>query len=121
MANTGDIKSGGTGVKQKIELTNNDPCKISFTVSRTDEKGKTMDEIYEFALTDMNKQMVGVKVSGKNVEVSLACKNKEKLVKVYKNGVQQAWGTDVKFLTNDVETARNIAEAFRSAILQCEK
>lgn len=121
MGNAGDIKSERTDVKQKIELINDDPCKISLTVSRTDEKGKTMDEIYEFALSDMNKQMVGLKVSGKNVEVSLASKNKEKLVKVYKNGVQQAWGTDLKVVTNDVETARNIAEAFRSAILQCEK
>ena len=69
----------------------------------------------------MNKLMVNLKVSGKNVEVSLACKNKEKLVKVYKNGVQQAWGSEVKVVTNDVEKARSIAEAFRSAISQCEK
>ena len=90
------MKSEGKEVKQKIELTNNDPCKISFTVSSIDDKGKTTDEIYEFALTDMNKLMVDLKVSGKNVEVTLHCKNKEKLVKVYKNGAQQAWGTDVK-------------------------
>jgi hypothetical protein len=120
-ANAVDIKDEGSELKQKIELTNNDPCKMSYTITRTDDKGKTTDEIYEFALSDMNKLMVGLKVSGKNVEVSLACKNKEKLVKVYKNGAQQAWGSEVKFVTNDVETARNIAEAFRSAISQCEK
>jgi hypothetical protein len=67
---------------------------------------------YEFSLSDMNKQMVDFKVSGKNVEVTLSCKNKEKLVKVYKNGVQQAWGSDVAIGTNDVETAKNIAAAF---------
>ena len=121
MENVGDMKSEGKEVKQKIELTNNDPCKISFTVSSTDDKGKTTDEIYEFALTDMNKLMVDFKVSGKNVEVNLTCKNKEKLVKAYKNGVQQAWGTDIELAANDVETAKNIAEAFRSAITQCEK
>ena len=42
-------------------------------------------------------------------------------MKVYKNGEQQAWGTGVEIGTNDVETARNIAEAFKSAITQCEK
>jgi hypothetical protein len=119
--NVGDIKSEGKEVKQKIELTTSDPCKISLTITSIDEKGKTTDEIYEFALTDMNKLMVDFKVSGKNVEVSLACKNKEKLVKVYKNGTQQAWGTDVKIATTDVETAKNIAEALKSAITQCEK
>jgi hypothetical protein len=80
-----------------------------------------LDEIYEFALSDMNKLMVDLKASGKNVEVVLHCKNKEKLVKVYKNGAQQAWGTDVAIGTNDVETAKNIVEAFKSAIAHCEK
>ena len=121
MENVADLKSEGKEIKQKIELTNNDPCKISFTVSSTDDKGKSTDEIYEFALTDLNKQMVDFKVSGKNVEVTLSCKNKEKLVKVYKNGAQQAWGTDVTIGTNDVETAKNIAEAFKNVITYCEK
>jgi uncharacterized protein YfcZ (UPF0381/DUF406 family) len=121
MENVSDMKSEGKEVTQKIELTDNDPCKISYTVSSSDDKGKTTDEIYEFALNDMNKLMVDFKVSGQNVQVTLSCKNKEKLVKVYKNGTQQAWGTDVEISTNDVETAKNIVEAFKSAIIQCEK
>jgi hypothetical protein len=119
--NVGDLKSEGKELKQKLDLTSNDPCKISFTLSSMDDKGKTTDEIYEFALSDMNKLMVDFKVSGKRVLVSLTCKNKEKLVKVYKNGAQQAWGTDVAIETEDVETAKNIAEAFKSAIAQCDK
>ena len=119
--NIGDMKNEGKDVKQKIEFTDNDPCKISFTVSSTDDKGKTTDEIFEFALADMNKLIVDFKVSGKNVEVTLSCKNKEKLVKVYKNGAQQAWGTDVEIGVSEVEIARNLAEAFKSAITQCEK
>jgi hypothetical protein len=121
MENIGDLKNEGKEVKQKIELTDNDPCKISLTISNTDDKGKSTDEIYEFNLADMNKQMVDFKVSSKNVDVTLSCKNKEKLVKVYKNGVQQAWGSDVEIGTNDVETARNIAAAFKNVIIQCEK
>jgi predicted nucleic acid-binding Zn-ribbon protein len=116
--NIKDIKSEGKEVKQSIEMINNDPCKISVKVSRTDDKGKTTDQIFESALTDMNRQMVELKVSGKTVEVILPCKNKGKLVKAYKNGEQQAWGAEVKIGTDDVETARNIAEAFKSAIAQ---
>jgi hypothetical protein len=119
--NVGDIKSDGKEVKQKIGLINNDPCRVSLTVSTTDDKGKTTDEIYEFTLTDMNKSTVDLKVSGKNVEVTVSCKNKEKLVKVYKNGVQQAWGTEVKAEAIDVETAKNVVEAFKGVIAQCEK
>jgi hypothetical protein len=119
--NVGDLESEGKEVKQKIELINNDPCRISLSVSSSDDKGKTTDEIFEFTLTDMNKQIVDLKVSGKNVQVTLLCKNKEKLVKAYKNGEQQAWATGVAIGVNDVETAKNIAEAFKSAIAQCEK
>ncbi len=119
--NVGDIKGEGKELKQKIGLVNNDPCRISYTVSSTDDKGKTIDEIYEFTLTDMNKALVDLKVSGKKIEVTIPCKNKEKLVKVYKNGEQQAWGSEAKLEAADVETARNVAEAFRSAITQCEK
>jgi len=119
--NVGDLKSEGKDIKQKIGNINNDPCRVSLTVSNTDDKGKTTDELYEFTLSDMNKQLVDLKVSGKNVEVTISCKNKEKLVKIYKNGAQQAWGTEVKIGVNDIETARNIVEAFRSAITQCEK
>ena len=93
--NVVDLKSEGKELKQKIDLTNNDPCRISFTRSSIDDKGKTTDEIFEFTLPDMNKQMIDFKVSGKRVEVSIVCKNKTKLVKVYKNGAQQAWGSDV--------------------------
>jgi len=121
MENVGDMKSEGKEVKQKIENINNDACRVSLTVSTSDDKGKTTDEINEFTLTDINKLMVDLKVSGKNVEVTIPCKNKEKLVKVYKNGVQQAWGTDVKIETSDIETAKNIVEALKSAITQCEK
>jgi hypothetical protein len=119
--NIGDMKSEGKEVKQKLGMINNDPCKVSLTVSTTDDKGKTADEIYEFTLSDMNKSTVDLKVSGKNVEVAISCKNKEKLVKVYKNGVQQAWETEAKAEANDVQTAKNIVEAFKSAITQCEK
>ena len=115
--NVVDLKSGKIEVKQKIEFT--DPCKITFTISSSDDKGKTTDEIYEFALTDINKQIVDYNVSGKNVLITLTCKNKEKLVKAYKNGVQMAWGTSVKIETNDVETAKNIAEAFKTLITLC--
>jgi hypothetical protein len=119
--NVVDIKSEGKEVKQKTGLINNDPCRFSLTVSATDEKGKTTDEIFEFTLSDMNKQAVDLKVSGKKVEVTVPCKNKEKLVKVYKNGEQQAWGSAADFELNDVEIARNVADAFRSAIAQCQK
>ncbi len=119
--NVVELKNDEQDMKQKVEAADSDPCKITYTVSSSDSKGKTTEEIYEFNLPDMNGQAVDLKVRGKDVNIVLACKTKEKLVKVYKNGSQQAWGGSVEISAADIETARNVADAFRSLIKQCEK
>jgi hypothetical protein len=119
--NVGDFKGDGKEVKQKVEFVNNDPCKINLTINTTDDKGKTTEEIFEFSLSDMNKMMVDYKISGKNVNIILTCKNREKLVKAYNNGAQQSYASEVTILEDDIVTAKNIADALKSAIIQCEK
>ena len=119
--NVGDFKGDGKEVKQKVEFVNNDPCKLNLTINTTEDKGKTTEEIFEFSLSDMNKMMVDYKISGKNVNVILTCKNREKLVKAYNNGTQQSYASEVTILEDDIVTARNIADALKSAIIQCEK
>ena len=118
--NVGNFTNEGIATNQKIELNGDDPCKISFTVSTADEKGKTTEEIYEFSLSDMNKSAVNYKVNGKNVNVTFSCKSGEKFVKVYKNGQQQSFRSDVTIFEDDVEDAKNIVDAIRNSIIQCE-
>ena len=119
--NIGNLKGEGIEIKQKIELIEGNPCKINLTVNTIDDKGKTLEEIYEFNLSDMNKLMVEYKISGKNVNINLVCKNKEKFIKVYKNGLQQSYSADVTILDDDVEDAKNLADAIRSSIIMCEQ
>jgi hypothetical protein len=117
----GNFSNANKEVKQKLELVNNEPCKVNLTITTTDDKGKTLEEIYEFSLSDMNKLMVDYKISSNNVFVTMTCKNKEKFVKVYKNGEQQSYASEVKIVEDDVDRARNIADALRAALTQCEK
>jgi hypothetical protein len=116
----GNFSNAGKEVKQKVELVSNDPCKINFTVSTIDNKGVTTEEIFEFSLTDMNKLMVEYKTTGGNVFIKLTCKNQQKLIKVYKNGVQQSYASSVEIMEDDVDTAKNMADALRNAIIKCE-
>ena len=119
--NIGNYKGEGIEIKQKIDLLNDDPCKINLTINTTDDKGKTVEDIYEFSLSDMNKMMVDYKINGKGVTVNLVCKNREKFIKVYKNGQQQAYRSDISFSEDDVEAAKNLADAIRSSIIMCEQ
>lgn len=72
----GNFSNDNKEVKQKLELVNNDPCKLTLTVTTTDDKGKTLEEIYEFSLSDMNKLMVDYKISSNNVYVTMVSRTK---------------------------------------------
>jgi len=115
-----NISGGGKEIKQKLDIAEDNACKITLTVNTSDEKGKTVEELFEFTLSDINKQLVDFKTQGANIAITLSCKNKQKLIKAYKDGVQQSFGSDVSILCTDVEVAKNIGEALKSAISQCE-
>jgi len=119
--NIGDLKVSDKELKQKITLTDNDPCKVVFTRNSTEASNKSAEEIFEFNLSDMNKLTVEAKVSNKNVVVVLVCKNRDKLVKAYKNGEQQAFTSDIEIALDDVDIAAGITEALKTAIGSCEK
>ncbi|NJK95200.1 MAG: hypothetical protein HC905_10060 [Bacteroidales bacterium] len=118
--NTSDITNGTKSIKQKIETAEDSPCKLTLTVSTTDDKGKTTEQVFEFSLSDINKQGIDFKPSDANMSVLLSSKNKQKLIRVYKDGVQQSFGSDVMILFPDVEMAKNITEALKLATTQCE-
>jgi hypothetical protein len=118
--NIGDLTSGTKSIKQKFEVADDNPCKINFTINTTDEKGKTVEEVYEFTLLDMNKQAVEFKPAGPNMSIIFSCKNKQKLVKFYKDGAQQSFTSDIEILCTDVEVAKNISEALKFAMGLCE-
>jgi hypothetical protein len=117
----GNLAGKGVEVKQQLTTVDNDPCKCSLKISTSDDKGKTTEEIYEFNLSDMNKLAVDFKISGKNVNIILISKNKEKLIKYYKNGAQQSFASDLEIMEDDVDTAQNLADAFKAIIADCEK
>jgi predicted RNase H-related nuclease YkuK (DUF458 family) len=64
MENVGDLKGTGKEMKQKISITDNDPCKIVLNLNTTDNNSKTTEEIFEFSLQDMNKLGVEYKIHG---------------------------------------------------------
>jgi len=116
----GNFSSIGKEIKQKLELVDNDPSKVSYKVFTVDNNGKSLEEIYEFSLTDMNRLMVEFKTQGENVIISMTCKNRNKFVKVYKNGEQQVYCSVVEITEKDINTAKNIADALRYTIIKCE-
>ncbi len=90
-------------------------------MTSADDKGKTTEEIYEFNLSDLNKLMVDLKISSKNVNIILMTKNKEKLIKYYKNGAQQSYISELTIIEDDIDTGQNLVDAFKAEIASCEQ
>lgn len=116
--NVGEVTYGSKTIRQKVDLAEDNPCKVILTVN-TDDKGKSTEQIFEFTLSDINKQ-VEYKPAGSNVSIVLTSKNKQKLIKPYKDGAQQSFTTDVEFLCSDIEVAKTLTDAFKYAAESCE-
>lgn len=115
-----EVSTGGKTIKQAVEFASDNPCKISLNRTTNDDKGKSTEEIFEFTLLDMNKELVDYKASGTSIVLTLTCKGKQKLIKTYKDGTQQSFAADVDIFITDADDAKNITDALRYAIGVCE-
>jgi len=80
------MEVAGETFDQKMEPRDGDACKGKFTRIETNSKGVSVENISEFTFSDIDPANSTITVSSKNLKVSLITKNKEKLIKPYKNG-----------------------------------
>lgn len=92
-------------------------CKLSLRVTTSDKK--TVEELYEFALKDMDAGKIEIKVSGKTVEVEMPTARKEKLVNYYKDA-KPSFVDKVTFLAPGIPEAKVIAETLKALIEGCK-
>ena len=74
-------------VDQKMEQRENDPCKAKLTRIETNSKGVSVENVYEFTISDIDAKYSEINISSKEMKVTIVTKNKDKLIKPYKNGV----------------------------------
>ena len=115
------VAAGNYTIDQTIEMVDNDPCKIKLSLVQIDSKNESTGYIYEFNLADINADAVKLEISGKEMKVSLETKGKQKLIKPYKNSEPQNFAYSVELYNDDVVTARNMINAFKSLAKKCGK
>lgn len=113
------VSTGSYQYDQTIEMIDNDPCKIRFSVSQLDSKDVSTGYVYELAMADVNPASVELQISGKELTIGLETKGKEKLIKPYKNGEPQNFDYDIEIFCNDVLIARNIISAVKTMADMC--
>ena len=89
---------------------------LRLIVSKTDSKGKTGTEVYEFHLSDIDKNTVVRKVSGKMLTVNMTTTNQQKLVQLKKAGVLQNYVSDIQIVVGDTDVAQEIIDKLKATI-----
>ena len=115
-----EIELDGQIVEQKIEKRDDDDCKLSFTTKETDSKGTEIENRYEFTLMDIDPVNSEVSVSMNKLMIDLITKDKEKLIKPYKNGEEGNFVNSIQIQTDDVLVSKKMLGAFATLSKICE-
>ena len=112
----GDVSIGNDSYQQS--MTND--CKATVKVIESDEKGNSKEQVYDLNLGDLNPGRTQIKISGNTVGLSLETNNKNRYIQVYRDGEQQNYASDFEIVTDGIESARFLKEAFSPAIEECK-
>ncbi|MBN2612641.1 MAG: hypothetical protein JXB00_13885 [Bacteroidales bacterium] len=115
------VSTGSYTYDQTLEMIDNDPCKIKLSAVQLDSKNTSTGYIYELNMSDINADAIKLEISGKEMNVTLETKAKQKLIKPFKNGEAQNFTYSLELFTDDVMTARNIISAFKTLAKNCGK
>jgi len=118
-ASVGSVQAGSKKYEAKVDFI--EPAGIRYTFDDLDSKGKRTNYVYEFNVADIDPYAVREQTQKDVITVILAVRNKQKLVKVYKNGEAQSYEERALIYANDIENARRIAEIIKNGIPAAEK
>lgn len=85
------------------------------------KKGDRTSYAYEFNLADIDPYAVREETKKDAIYTVMTVRNKQKLVKVYKNNEVQAYSTEVMMIAKDIENARALADFIKKGIPLAEK
>lgn len=97
------------------------PAVIQYGYDEIDSKGNRVNYKYEVNVSDLDPYAVRELTQKDLINVVLSVKNKQKLVKVYKNDEVQPYDDQALIIAKDIENARQISEAIKKAIPSAEK
>jgi hypothetical protein len=115
----GTVQTGSKTYEAKLDVQASGALKYGF--DEVDSKGARTAYAYEFNLADIDPYAVRELTQKDAIYAVLGVRNKQKLVKVIKNGEVEPYDNEVKIIAKDIETVREIIEAVKKAIPAAEK
>lgn len=114
-----NFKNESTSINQKLEFTNEEPCKLKYkTTVNTSGKGKITEYEIKPYLLDVYSSMV--KISGKNAFVTFNTIAKEKVIAITEDGKPGNFTNTFSIQIDDIQRAKEVYEVFRTVINDCK-
>ena len=110
------INVGTTLNDQSFSFGERKDYMVTFSVKRTDQKGASTEEKYEFSLLDINSKTLNVRISGTQLSVNVNTKSDNRYIKYTKNNELQNFTNNIEIIAEDIDQARGIISAFSAAI-----
>ena len=116
---TSQVATASKTIEQ--ELLSPVPATIRYNYSEIDQKGTKVTYANEFNLADIDPYAVRTETQKDIIWVVLSVRNKQKLVKTYKNEEVQAYEEAVRIYSKNIDNAREMVDLIKKAIPLADK
>ncbi|HEY5140416.1 MAG TPA: hypothetical protein VIJ25_14035, partial [Methylococcales bacterium] len=101
-----DVTIDKTTFKQSIDILDESKGKLSFTSTVVDEKGKTAKEGFEFYISDIDKNTIIRKTSGKKLFITLSINNNQKFIKHFREDKLDGYTNNLEIQLSSADEAQ---------------
>lgn len=111
-----EIQLDKSSVNQQFSYEAATPYDVKLTVTTTDSKGKSAEEIFVFNLGFFDKNFVKRTASDKMMKIEMQAAQNLKVVEHTKNGEKQNYDSEITLLANNIDDARELERFLKDAI-----
>ena len=114
----GNVQADKVSYQQTLKVLDNSKGKIEVSVTKVEGEKKTSNYSFEFYLSDIDKNTIISKPSGKTINVELSVQNNLKFIKEFTEGALKEYSSKMQILATDADNARAIIDNLKIAIPQ---
>jgi hypothetical protein len=118
--NIPDIEMAEDSYEQKLEMMDDNNCKVKFTRVETEKDGESDELVYEFTASDIDEGNSELSAVGKLIKIDLETTGNKELIKPYKNGEVDDFEDEFSIYCDDVRLAKKILAAFGALSKECK-
>lgn len=115
-ASVKEAESGSYTFEQSMDQKGVSPHKMVFRQKKTSKKGKSENYSFEFSLRDCDSRSIEVENKKDLLLVNLSAKNRQNFIKVFEDGQQQDYTSEIQIIADDIDNAREIKQQLYDAI-----